>query len=73
MRRSCRLDTGVLLYPSVDKELNEIVGIHGHQIHFRSLNLALPWQEIEKHLDAVVAACPSPPPSGSPLLLTASG
>ncbi|SUS07591.1 5-methylcytosine-specific restriction enzyme subunit McrC (fragment) [uncultured Defluviicoccus sp.] len=46
--------SGLLLYPTVGDELDETVALHGHSIHFRTVNLSLPWQEIETGLLSVV-------------------
>ena len=47
---------GVLLYPTVGEELNEIVVVQGHTIYFRTVDLSLSWQEIEARLLSVVAS-----------------
>jgi 5-methylcytosine-specific restriction enzyme subunit McrC len=47
---------GVLLYPTVGEELNETVVVQGHTIYFRTVDLSLSWQEIEKRLLAIVAS-----------------
>ena len=41
---------GVLLYPTVKYDLDETVKLHGHQINFRTINLTLTWEEIERRL-----------------------
>lgn len=45
---------GILLYPTVTKELDLKVTIQGHQISFKTINLNQEWQGIEKDLLAVV-------------------
>ncbi|MFN8412649.1 MAG: hypothetical protein U0Z26_09700 [Anaerolineales bacterium] len=43
--------TGILLYPSVnERQLSEIIELESHNIRIESLDLTLPWQEIEQRL-----------------------
>lgn len=46
---------GVLLYPTVQKELDEKYQIPGHKIMAKSLNLNQPWQGIYKDLMSIIA------------------
>jgi 5-methylcytosine-specific restriction enzyme subunit McrC len=46
---------GILLYPTVTRELDLNVTIQGHQISFKTINLNQEWQGIEKDLLAVVS------------------
>jgi 5-methylcytosine-specific restriction enzyme subunit McrC len=47
---------GVLLYPTVGKELDETVVVQGHPIRFRTVDLSQPWQEIESRLVSIVTS-----------------
>ena len=49
-----RSSTGVLLYPAANHHLAESVQLQGHRIDFRTINLALPWGEIERDLLALI-------------------
>ena len=49
-----RSSTGVLLYPAANHHLAERVQLQGHRIDFRTINLALPWEEIERDLLALI-------------------
>jgi 5-methylcytosine-specific restriction enzyme subunit McrC len=42
--------TGILLYPSVHQHLSEKVELQDHVIRIETIDLALPWQEIEAQL-----------------------
>lgn len=55
-----RLADGILLYPAVKYTFSEQVKLSGHVIRIESVDLAAPWEEIEKHLLDVVVL---PPPS----------
>ena len=46
--------TGVLLYPAIQGELSENVELQGHQIRIESVNLAAPWQDVERRLLEVI-------------------
>lgn len=41
---------GMLLYPAIRSALSEKIELQGHVIRIESIDLAAPWQEIEKHL-----------------------
>lgn len=41
---------GMLLYPTVEEELNHEIEMHGHRIRISTVNLAQPWQEIHARL-----------------------
>jgi 5-methylcytosine-specific restriction enzyme subunit McrC len=45
--------TGILLYPTVNHDISERVGIQGHTIHWETVNLAQSWEEVEAALLAV--------------------
>lgn len=51
-----RRASGILLYPTVNRELEETVVVQGHTIHFRTVNLSRPWQEIERRLLSIVTS-----------------
>ncbi len=46
---------GVLLYPSLDRDLDETVTLQGHRIRFVTVNLALKTNAILKRLRSIVA------------------
>lgn len=50
---------GMLLYPTVDESMNEVVSIHGHAINVRSIDLAQPWQRVADDLIHIAAAAPA--------------
>ena len=50
-----RSATGLLLYPAVNHRLSESVTIQGHSIGWDIVDLAQPWQQIEKDLLAIPA------------------
>jgi 5-methylcytosine-specific restriction enzyme subunit McrC len=56
LSNSDRHASGILLYPTVGEELNETVTVQGHAIHFRTVDLSLPWQDIESRLLSIVAS-----------------
>ena len=41
---------GMLLYPAIRSALSEKIELQDHVIRIESIDLAAPWQEIEKHL-----------------------
>ena len=41
---------GILLYPTVNKHLHEKINIQGHDIMWETIDLANPWENIEKDL-----------------------
>jgi 5-methylcytosine-specific restriction enzyme subunit McrC len=45
-----RAASGILLYPAVDQRFSEKFKLQGHVIRIESVDLAAPWQEIEKQL-----------------------
>jgi 5-methylcytosine-specific restriction enzyme subunit McrC len=45
---------GILLYPTVETELNEECVIQGHRILFRTINLNQDWKNIHKDLLRIV-------------------
>ena len=49
-----RLSTGFLLYPAANYHMDENVQLQGHRIGFRTIDLALPWAEIERDLLALI-------------------
>ena len=42
--------SGILLYPAVQSRLSEKIRLQGHVIRIESLDLAAPWEEIERQL-----------------------
>jgi 5-methylcytosine-specific restriction enzyme subunit McrC len=46
--------TGILLYPTVTKDLNMQYVIHDHRISFKTINLNQNWKNIHKDLLAIV-------------------
>lgn len=57
-----RAAIGILLYPAVQQRFAERVRLQGHVIRIESVDLAAPWQEIERQLMEVVEPTPSLPP-----------
>ena len=49
-----RCAVGNSALPPVNEELNATVAIQGHAVHFKTINLALPWQQVEKGLWSLV-------------------
>jgi 5-methylcytosine-specific restriction enzyme subunit McrC len=49
-----RSASGMLLYPTVGRHLNETVRIQGHDIHLKTLDLAMEWPQIEERLTALL-------------------
>ncbi len=47
--------TGVLLYPTVARELHEQVEIQGHKMFWQTIDLAKPWTQIEEDLIAIAS------------------
>lgn len=45
-----RSATGILLYPTVHHRLSEAIPVQGHEIRWETVDLAQPWEEIEKDL-----------------------
>lgn len=52
---SHKSSTGILLYPTVNYDLSEAIAIQGHVLRWDTIDLAKPWQEIEKELLAIPA------------------
>jgi 5-methylcytosine-specific restriction enzyme subunit McrC len=50
-----RTAVGILLYPAVRERFSERVRLQGHEIRIESVDLAAPWQEIERQLLELVA------------------
>jgi 5-methylcytosine-specific restriction enzyme subunit McrC len=42
--------TGILLYPAVESNLSETIELEEHRIRIECVDLAAPWQEIERQL-----------------------
>jgi 5-methylcytosine-specific restriction enzyme subunit McrC len=51
---------GILLYPFAGTQLNEVVCLQGHRIHFCTVNLMNQWRQIEERLLGIVTAASSP-------------
>lgn len=49
-----RSSNGLLLYPAANHHLAESFQLQGHRIDVRTIDLALPWQEIERDLLALI-------------------
>ena len=60
-----RTAVGILLYPAVRNRFSERVTLQGHTIRIESVDLAEPWQEIERQLMALVTFNPTSPSSGA--------
>lgn len=59
-----RTASGILLYPAVDHKLSERTRLQGHVIRIESLDLAAPWQEVERQLlELVTPSLPPPNPT----------
>lgn len=50
-----RRASGILLYPAVSHHLSEGIELQGHPIRFETIDLALPWQQIECQLIRLIA------------------
>ena len=50
-----RCASGVLLYPRSARSF-EVVQLQGHEIHFVTIDLSQPWEEIEGELLDVISA-----------------
>jgi len=48
--------SGMLLYPTTRRELNEVMSVQGHRMRVATLNLAAPWKSIESTLKSLVLA-----------------
>ena len=49
-----RASTGILLYPAAKHHVAESVQLQGHRVEFRTIDLALPWEEIERDLVSMI-------------------
>lgn len=58
-----RAASGILLYPAVRQRFSEQFNLQGHVIRIESVDLAAPWQEIEKSLMELVIPRNSHPES----------
>jgi len=56
-----KFSTGILLYPSVDKDLDYRVSIQGHEIIIRTINLNQDWHKIHADLLAIIGLSPPQP------------
>lgn len=52
---------GILLYPTLNKEVDETAVIQGHHIRFATVNLGRPSDEIVKRLKSIPLCCPWSP------------
>ena len=52
---------GILLYPTVDNEVDETAVIQGHHIRFATVDLAQPSNDIEERLKSIPCLCPWSP------------
>lgn len=48
--------SGILLYPTIHEELSENIILQNHRISIESVNLASPWQDIEKRLLDIISS-----------------
>jgi len=46
--------TGLLLYPTISDRVSHSIEVQGHKIIWESINLAQPWQQIEKDLISII-------------------
>lgn len=51
-----RTASGILLYPAVQHKLSEKIRLQGHTVRIESLDLAAPWEEIERQLMDLITA-----------------
>jgi 5-methylcytosine-specific restriction enzyme subunit McrC len=51
-----RAASGILLYPAVGQKFSEKFKLQGHMIRIESVDLAAPWQEIERQLIELVVS-----------------
>jgi 5-methylcytosine-specific restriction enzyme subunit McrC len=56
-----RSASGILLYPAVRHVLSERIRLQQHVIRIESLDLAAPWEEVERQLLELVTLAPSDP------------
>jgi 5-methylcytosine-specific restriction enzyme subunit McrC len=56
--------SGILLYPAVGQRVSERVRLQDHVIRIESVDLAAPWQEIERQLMEMVTNPTAPPTNG---------
>ena len=57
---------GILLYPTVEHEVDETAVIQGHHIRFATVDLAQPSNDIEERLKSIPCLCPWSPMVNSP-------
>ncbi|HEX5808563.1 MAG TPA: hypothetical protein VFY25_07845, partial [Anaerolineales bacterium] len=57
--------SGILLYPAVQHALSERIRLLQHVIRIESLDLATPWEQVERQLLELVV--PSDPIHGPPI------
>ena len=57
---------GILLYPTVDHEVDETAVIQGHHIRFATVDLAQSSNDIEERLKSIPCLCPWSPMVNSP-------
>ena len=46
--------SGILLYPTAGHHLSESVSLQGHAVRFETVDLSVPWNEIEKRLLSIM-------------------
>lgn len=49
-----RASTGILLYPAANHHVAESVQLQGHRIGFRTVDLALAWEDVERDLLSLI-------------------
>ncbi|HSL31793.1 MAG TPA: hypothetical protein VK900_21500, partial [Anaerolineales bacterium] len=54
MSEAHRQAIGILLYPAVQHRLSEKIRLQDHVIRIETVDLAAPWQEIERQLMEIV-------------------
>ncbi|MDQ2692575.1 MAG: hypothetical protein M3Y68_11120 [Chloroflexota bacterium] len=54
-----RKASGILLYPAVQYKLSDRTRLQGHVIRIESLDLAAPWQDVERQLLELVTPTPN--------------
>ena len=59
-----RVASGILLYPAVHDRLSDRTRLQGHIIRIESLDLAAPWQDVERQLLELVTPALPPSPEG---------
>jgi 5-methylcytosine-specific restriction enzyme subunit McrC len=51
--------SGILLYPSAQYSFSEAIQLQEHSIHMECVDLAAPWQDVEKRLLAIIQTASS--------------